>query len=246
MKLTTVIGSVNNNPVYYLFIPKQILFWRRFDINFIAIFVGEKIPPELENFKDNIILWNRNLHINTAFVGQNIRMYYAALLKLPDDEMVMITDMDMLPMNDEYYISGLENFKKEDFIYYRSIEIKNEIYMCYNASHPDTWSDIFGIKNKDDIENKINYTYDMKYDGIPGSNGWNIDQLLMYSHVINYPHLKVLNRPIKRLETAVYNDYLNNGVNYFIHLYDDCHFHRDFITNIPFIYEAEKQLYRLK
>jgi len=27
MKLTTVIGSVNNNPKYYMFIPKQILFW---------------------------------------------------------------------------------------------------------------------------------------------------------------------------------------------------------------------------
>ena len=48
-------------------------------------------------------------------------MYYASLLKLPDDEMVMITDMDMLPTNDTYYTSGLEEYKKEDFIYYRII-----------------------------------------------------------------------------------------------------------------------------
>lgn len=30
MKLTTVLSCVNNNPEYYLFIPKQILFWEKF------------------------------------------------------------------------------------------------------------------------------------------------------------------------------------------------------------------------
>ena len=43
MKLTTVIGSVNDNPKYYMFIPKQILFWKKFGINFVAVFVGNHI-----------------------------------------------------------------------------------------------------------------------------------------------------------------------------------------------------------
>lgn len=246
MRLTTVISSVNNNPKYYLFIPKQILFWKRFNIKFIAIFVGNKIPQELEPFKDNIILWNKNLDLNTAFVSQNIRMYYIALLKLPDDEMVMITDMDMLPMNDTYYTSDLEKFTKKDFIYYRNIEVKNQIYMCYNAAHPETWSNIFKINNEDDIESKLNTTYDKRYNGIPGSNGWTTDQLLMYSNLINYPHLKILNRTIKHLTLKQYKYYLHKNVNYFIHLYDDCHFHRDFISNNHFIIDAEHQLFKLK
>ena len=41
MKLTTVLASVNNNRDYYLFIPKQILFWEKFSIKFIAIFIGD-------------------------------------------------------------------------------------------------------------------------------------------------------------------------------------------------------------
>ena len=95
MKLTTVLTSVNNNPKYYMFIPKQIYFWKKFNINFIAVFVGEVLPDELIPYKENIILWNKNLDLNTAYVAQNLRMYYTSLLELPDDEMVMITDMDI-------------------------------------------------------------------------------------------------------------------------------------------------------
>ena len=64
MKLTTVIASVNDNPNYYLFIPKQILFWKKFNIKFIAIFVGKQIPNEISSYANNIILWNNNLDLN--------------------------------------------------------------------------------------------------------------------------------------------------------------------------------------
>lgn len=199
MKLTTVLGSVNDNRDYYLFIPKQILFWKKFGIKFIAVYVGEKIPEELTNYSDNIILWNNNLDINTSFVAQNLRMYYTSLLELPQDELVMITDMDILPMSSTYYCNGLEKYNVDDFIYYRHID-GNQIYMCYNAAHPSLWSKMFKINCIEDIKNKIYSTYDKIYNGIPGSHGWFIDQEIMYSSLINYENLKVLNRPIKRLE----------------------------------------------
>jgi hypothetical protein len=241
MKLTTVITSVNNNPAYYLFIPKQIVFWKKFNINFIAIFVGEEIPESLKEYSNNIILWSKNLDINTAFVGQNIRMYYTALLDLPDNEMVMITDMDMLPMNDTYYTSGLENYTIDDFIYYRHVDSK-QIYMCYNAAHPKTWAKVFNISSKYDIESRLYKTYTEQYTGVPGSTGWAIDQFIMYDSLINYPHLKVLNKPIKRLETWIYDAHLRRGDTLFIHHYDDGHFHRNYVTNATRIMDAERQL----
>ena len=64
MKLTTVLASVNNSSKYYSFIPKQIHFWNKFGINFIAIFVGDKIPESLNCYSNNIILWNKNLDLN--------------------------------------------------------------------------------------------------------------------------------------------------------------------------------------
>jgi hypothetical protein len=241
MRLTTVLASVNNNKDYYLFIPKQILFWKTFNIKFIAVFVGNEIPNEIKDYSDNIILWNDNLDLNTAFVAQNIRIYYPALLDIPNDEMVMITDMDMLPLSSSYYCNGLSSFNIDDFIYYRHID-GNQIYMCYNAAHPSAWKKVFNIHNKDNIKNRIYETYNNSYNGIPGSKGWFIDQEIMYSYLINYPNLKVLNRPIKRLETWNYIKYLNNKIPNFIKKYDDVHFHRNYAKNEILIFHAEQNI----
>lgn len=244
MKLTTVLGSVNNNKAYYNFIPKQILFWKKFNIKFIAVFVGESIPAELEPHRENIIHWTKNLDLHSAFVAQSLRMYYTSLLDLPDDELVMITDMDMLPMNHTYYTSDLERYNIDDFIYYRHVD-GDQIYMCYNAAHPKTWSKVFNIKTEEDIEKNIYDTFNTAYNGIPGSHGWFIDQKIMYTKLINYPHLKVLNRPIKRLEMWMYASHLNNNDKNFIHNYDDAHFHRDYFSNLHFITDAERQISQL-
>jgi hypothetical protein len=241
MKLTTVFSAVNANPAYYKFIPKQILFWGKFNIRFIVVFIGKELPEELVPYKENIILWTKNLDLNTAFVGQNMRLYYPALLSLPEDELVMITDMDMLPTNDTYFTSGLESYTKKDFIYYRHID-HDQIYIMYNAAHPTTWSAIFEITSEEDIERRIYDTYKAKYNGIPGSTGWFTDQEILYKRLIGYPHLQVLNRPIKRLEMKIYSDRMRNREVSFIHLYDDCHFHRDFIGNRARILDAERQL----
>ena len=241
MKLTTVLSAVNNNPAYYKFIPKQILFWNKFAIRFVVVFVGETIPGELMPYRANIFHWNKNLNLNTAFVGQNMRLYYPALLQLPDDEMVMITDMDMLPMNNIYFTRGLEFYTKKDFVYYRHVE-GNQIYIMYNAAHPTTWSTIFEIHSEADIERRIYDTYKAKYNGIPGSAEWFTDQEILYKRLIGYPHLQVLNRPIRRLEMSVYKQLLLKGDTHFVHEYDDCHFHRDFMGNRTYILDAERQL----
>lgn len=241
MKLTTVVASVNNNPDYYRFIPKQIAFWRHFNIKFLAVFVGTAIPEELEAYKENIVVWSRNSELNSIFVGQMIRIYYPALLSLADDELAMITDMDMLPTNDRYYKSGLESFTTTDFIYYRNVD-GNQIYMCYNAAHPTTWATVFGVKSEDDIEAALRSTYSNTYDGRPGATGWYTDQKLLYSALIQYPHLKILNRPIKRLEVGMYHSHMRNNHTDFIDQYDDFHAHRNYSANEPLIANAEAQL----
>ena len=241
MKLTTVVTSVNDNSNYYLFIPKQILFWEKFNIKFIAIFVGKQIPDEILSYANNIILWNNNLDLNTSFVAQHLRIYFPALLNLPNDEMVMITDMDMLPTNSTYYCNNLENFSINDFIYYRDID-GNQIYMCYNAAHPSTWKKVFDINSEEDIKNRINSTYNKSYNGVPGSNGWFIDQEIMYTMLIRYPHLKVLNIPIKRLETCDLIKNMNIADKNFISSYDDVHFHRSFDNNKDLILFVENKI----
>ena len=243
MKLTTVIAATNNNPSYYKFIPTQILFWKHFNIKFIAVFVGEKIPDELEEYKENIILWDKptNYILHTAYIAQNIRIYYPALLKLPDNEMVMITDMDMLPTNDKFYTNGLESFTKTDFIYYRHIDGK-QIYMCYNAAHTSVWSSVFNVKSEKDIERELINNYNKQYNGTPGTSSWYSDQEIMYNKLINYPHLKILNRYCNRLDIDILKGHIERGNKDFISLYDDIHFHRDYNSNEKYILTVQEIL----
>jgi hypothetical protein len=247
MKLTTVISSVNSNPDYYNFLPYQILFWNKFNIKFICVYVGQSIPSELEQYKEHIILWDKNQDLHSAYVAQNIRIFYASLINLPDDECIMLTDMDMLPCDDKYYKDNLEHFTKEDFIYYRYIDaVDKHVYLCYNAAHPTLWGEIFGIKSVEDIENQLNLNYVKGYNGIPGDHngsvGWCADQDLLTSKLTQYKKFHILNKPIKRLEVRDYIKYLQSGNNNFLHLYDDVHFHRSFSANKQFIEHAVTQL----
>ena len=150
MRLTTVLSCVNNNPEYYNFIPYQIKIWKYFHINFLVVFVGDSLPEELLPYKDNIFLWNYTEDLPSVFVAQNLRLYIPAILTdLSDDELVMITDMDMLPGRIDKYTRNLENYKKEDFITYRDIPwCDRQVYMCYNAGHPKIWSKIFNINKE--------------------------------------------------------------------------------------------------
>lgn len=244
MKLTTVLSCVNDNPAYYLFIPKQIAFWRHLGIQFVAVFVGERLPPALLPYADHIQLWTDNLDLNTVFVAQNLRIYYPSLLELPDDELVMITDMDMLPTKATYYCSDLDQYNKEDFLYYRSIDQgAQQIYMCYNAAHPTTWQAVFGTHTRQDVAKVIHATYVQSYSGVPGSTEWFIDQEVMYRRLVPYPHLKVLHRPLRRLEVSQYQYLLFSlQKDRFIEDFDDVHFHRSYQANEYLIANCEMQL----
>jgi len=246
MRLTTVLSAVNSNSEYYMFLPYQIRFWAKFGCRFICVYVGDSIPSELKEYSDHIILWNQTPELHSAYVGQNLRLYYPALLNLPEDEIVMITDMDMMPLNAEYYKSGIENFKKDDFICYHDVcPTYHEISMCYNGGHPNTWSKLFSVETIDDVIKKIRNNYNVEYSGIPGARHWNIDQLVLTKSILDYPHSKLLKKKVRRLEMWDCVRYYNHQKHNFLHLYDDAHFHRSYSKNKPLIDYVEKLLPQL-
>ena len=217
-------GKKIENPFYYKFIPSQIKFWSHFGIKFIALFIGEEVPHDISQYSDNIILWNKNLDLKTAYVGQHLRMYYPSLLNLPDDELVMITDMDMLPVNIDYFTRGLDKFNIQDFIHYRNISY-NQVFMCYNAAHPTVWSNIFNIKSENDIVESLYQGYNSNYQGLL-NNLWYSDQSLLFNKLTKYPNLKMLGRNPRRLEYDSYEFHLRKNTEIFFQDFDDAHFHR--------------------
>lgn len=241
MRLTTVVASVNENPEYFRFIPCQIAIWASFHIRFVAVFAGSEIPKELSPYSENIILWDRTAELHPVYLGQHLRIYYPALLSLPANEMVMITDIDMLPTSGGFYKEGMDGFTTDDFIYFRFIE-GNQMFMCYNCAHPSVWSRLFRISDEKDIEKRLLENYPQHYEGVPGGHGWYSDQELLFRAVIHYQHLRILDRPHRRLTREEFFSHLERGDDAFLQCYDDFHAHRNFSYNKDLIQEVMKRL----
>jgi len=189
MKLSCVLTATNDNELYSDFIPIFIETYKKLmpDVLVRIIYVGEKIPEKFNKYKDNLILHTPHSWISTAFVSQYIRMLYPALLKV--DGGVMITDIDMIPMNKEYYLDNIKDVEDDKFFCYRDALHTEcaQIPMCYCIAKPETWSKIFKINNLEDVDQRLNKVdYDIEYENKHGGKGWCTDQNHLFLGVMKY------------------------------------------------------------
>ena len=189
MKLDCVLTAVNEKQIYIDFIPFFIKAWKKLYplVDIKIILVADKIPDNFLKYKNNIILFKPLDNIFTAYISQYIRLLYPCILKYKNG--VLITDIDMIPMNKTYYTVNIEKHDNDKFIYFREnicLDF-NQISMCYNVALPKIWSDIFSIKSIDDINNRLKDVFRKNtiLEGIK-NKGWGIDQVHLYSYVINW------------------------------------------------------------
>ena len=215
MKLDCVLTAVNENELYLDFVPIFIKTWNKLypDVDVKIIFISKSIPDDLISYKKNLILFEPIENILTSFTSQFIRLLYPAILDYENG--VLITDMDMLPMNSTYYTKNIEGFNNDKFIYYRNNICFNykEIAMCYNIACPKIWREIFKISSIDNIVNIIEDTF--KKNTIKeghGNSGWSIDQQVLYKTVLewnkktnNFVRLNESQTKFKRLDRNTFN-----------------------------------------
>lgn len=182
------------------------------NIDVKIILIAKKIPDEYIEYKENIILFTPIENVSTKFISQYIRLLYPCILNYKNG--IMITDIDMIPMNKSYYTENISNYTDNKFIYMRSVLLnKKEIAMCYNIALPNTWKEIFNIKTIDDIINRIKTVYlNNRYDNKHGGIGWSIDQKHLYKYVIdwnkktnNFIYLKEKDTLFNRLNRHKFN-----------------------------------------
>jgi hypothetical protein len=184
MKISNILTAVNNEELYIDFIPNFIKHW-----NFLfpeamvnIILIAQKIPDEYIIFKENIILFNELPNISSAFQAMNIRNLFPALINSSDG--VLITDIDMMPMNRKYYEEPIKNIKNNSFVTYRDVLLNNyEFPMCYNIATPYIWSEVFNLKNLDDLKKILTKWYEesnyrIKNPQLKGINDF--DQKILY------------------------------------------------------------------
>jgi hypothetical protein len=188
MKLDCVITSCNLNPLYIDFVPIFIKAWHKVypTVDIKIILISETIPEHLLEYKKHIICFKPIANVSTAFISQYIRLLYPCILDYKNG--ILITDMDMLPMNDTYYTENIKDLSDDKFVYYRNVLLNNkEIAMCYNTAIPSTWRDIFDIHSIDDITTRLETVYNriLYVDG-HGKSGWSTDQTDFYEYVMEW------------------------------------------------------------
>ena len=189
MKLDCVLSAVNENPTYLGFVPLFIKTWNKLypDVDVKIVLIANDIPSNLMEYKKNIILFTPIEKISTSFISQYIRLLYPCILEYKNG--VMISDIDMIPMNRTYYTENIKKFGNENFIYFREniCSQYNQIAMCYNIATPTIWSEIFKINSLADInERLVNVNNSIRYVDGHGKSGWATDQIHLYKYVLEW------------------------------------------------------------
>lgn len=196
MLLTDVLTSCDLNPLYLNFIPSFIKAWKILfpTINIHIILIANEIPHNFLHLQQYIHLFKPLPNIPTSFTSQNIRLLYPSLLNETTGG-ILITDIDIIPMNSKYYIDNIQNIDNNKFVCYRQLNCvgPNEMVICYNIAHYNIWQNIFKIITINDINIHLFYLYNNpKYIGHKNMPYWITDQLYLYE------------------KTQLWNNYYNN------------------------------------
>ena len=188
MLLTDVLVATDMNPTYYQFIPSFIKAWKTLfpAANIHIVLIANVIIPELLPYKEHIKLFSPIEGIETSFIAQNVRLFYPPLLTEAKGG-ILITDMDILPMNTSYYADPIKDIGDDKFVCYRQLGCvgPKEMVMCYNIARHETWKSVFETSSEDDVREKIKAIYGLhKYKGkdagIDYKPFWITDQLYLY------------------------------------------------------------------
>jgi hypothetical protein len=185
MKLHTVLTAADDNPLYRDFIPVFLKTWQRLFPG-IHVIIIQVCNENTDSDHPNIIHFNAIPAVHPAFQSQCIRLLWPALVgkeaALSADDGVLVTDIDMIPMNTSYYTKTLESIGNDKFVCLRNVISHISQYpICYNAATPRTWKELFKVNGVDDIRAILTRWYGQtSYDGIHGGNGWSFDQTKLF------------------------------------------------------------------
>lgn len=229
MRLTKCILVCNDNPLYYKYCIDVYDIWEQ----------RIKIKPHLFIISDeklNLDFGNRTVQyitpipdIPTAFQSQVIRLLLPCLYK---NDYIIITDIDMLPIQKKMFKNVIKYLNDDMFIQYFQ-----NFQMCYNCGKGETWQNIFKIYKTSEIKPKIKEWYDE----FLGMHTTDQHVLKKYIHSYNGPKLVLTsylpnNTLIRRLSTYTDTAVLFSIKHETINEYVDFHVHGIFHDpiNTPF------------
>jgi hypothetical protein len=107
---------------------------------------------------------------------------------------VLISDVDMAPLNRSYYVKALAPHLEEAFVSLRSVLVRSrQLAICYTAATPKTWRELFPVTTEYAVRATLRRWYAaIEYSGDHGGAGWSEDQRLLFRAATAYQHHVVL------------------------------------------------------
>ena len=127
MKINRVIVSTNDNEEYYQFWPLIASRWRSWGVTpTLAVVSKEKLDID-ENLGD-VLYIDPVPGLATSHQAQIVRFFAAASY---ENEISIISDIDMLCLNKEYFLDSVEAYDDDKFVVYSS-----DAYLPGNPAYP--------------------------------------------------------------------------------------------------------------
>jgi hypothetical protein len=182
LELSHALVACDLNPRYVELWPLAQRAWREIaGLEPVLVLVGAADDvPEWVRADPAVRVFEPVPSLHTAFQAQCIRLLYPALLAT--DRGVVVSDIDMVPLNRTYLTRSLARIDADHFVSYRDVLLDlGEIPICYNAARPPVWGDVFAVSTADDVRARLSEWADgVVYAGSHGGEGWTTDQRVLY------------------------------------------------------------------
>lgn len=169
MTLKKVIIATNNNHLYSDFWPICAKAWSNIGIHPVLASIGK---DDLEKGYGTIINFSEINDIPSGFIAQVIRLIIPCLF--PED-VCLIGDIDMIPLNKQYFTKQIENIDNDNILIFSSDAYDENIQrypMCYIAAKGKYFQQIIGLKDTQEksIIEFIKYLHSLNL-------GWDTDEI---------------------------------------------------------------------
>lgn len=220
MKITAVTAT-NLNPKYLSCAIHFVEFWlaqyssEKNQYTPLVIVVAQDFPDELISIRDYCVLFSPPRGVSDVFTSQFVRALYAPLVQ---SDLVLTTDVDMLPLSLEVFNFVLQSSTKplSTFHICRDVLPEGQYAICYNIAAPDVWSEVTGVKNLDDVsellQREFRYAREKNsgYSEDHGAAGWYSDQEFLY-RVIEFYEQKSKGKVLKFTDQATRHSRLDRA-----------------------------------
>ena len=188
--------AVNLNSKYLSCVPHYVEFWNSLtsanpSLTYVpkVLVMADELPDSLQKYSQWCQVFDLGDTVSSTFGSQASRILQPSL---EEADLVLTTDVDMLPMSDRIFQKAIEAIEiGAEFVVCRDVLPLGQYPICYNLASPDVWARVNGVKTSIEVRAKLCIWFDRlltgdEYAGNHGGVGWFADQEHLFEMVESF------------------------------------------------------------